>query len=90
MTINHWIAIVAGCILIAAISEARIKPYTGSKTSDNPEYSDMYLANGSQATPESAFMSAIKGEKVYHCVLQEASMGKTGKSASLKNVKKKM
>lgn len=69
-------------------ADAQIKPYAGSKKAPNPAYSEHYTADGSQVTESEAFMAAIKGSKVYRCVLQEASMGKSGKSASLKNVPK--
>lgn len=74
--------------LIGSSAMAQVKPYVGATKAVNPDYSEMYLADGKQVAEPEAFMSAIKGAKVYRCVIQEASMGKSGKSMSLKNVKK--
>ena len=76
-------------MLLALSAEARIKPYTGPSKTDNPEYDEMYVSQGKTVSDGDAFMAAIRGDKVYKCVLQEAAMGKTGRSASLKNVPKK-
>lgn len=70
-------------------SVAQIKPYAGKQTVPNPEYREFYITEaGQQVTPNEAFSRAAAGEPVYSCKRQEVSMNKTGKGASLKNVKK--
>lgn len=72
-------------------AHAKIKPYQGGKTHENADYKEMYVSSGgNRIADDKAFTAAIKGEEVYHCVIQEASMNKTGKGAALRNVKKKI
>lgn len=75
-------------IFAASIANAQIKPYVGTAKNANPDYKEHYTVNGAQTSEAEAFMGAIQGKSVYRCVLQEASMGKSGKSAALRNVKK--
>lgn len=75
-------------LVTASMAHAGIKPYTGSRTAPNPDYKEIYMVEGHSIPPNEAFTAAIRGSEVYRCVNQEISMGKTGKSAGLKNVKK--
>lgn len=75
-------------LLSSALVQAQIKPYAGKITTPNSAYKQMYLVGGKESTAEQAFSGAIAGKEVYNCVKQEISMGKSGKSAGLKNIKK--
>lgn len=85
---KQTIFIALAIVATAPLASAQIKPYTGSTKSPNAAYKEHYTVNGSVTSEPEAFMGAIQGKEVYRCVLQEASMGKSGKSASLRNVKK--
>ena len=76
--------------ILASISEARIKPYVGTTKQDNPEYGEIFTADGRTVSKAEAFTAVINGQQVLKCIPQEVSLGKSGSSASLKNVKKKI
>ncbi len=75
--------------LIGSIAQAQIKEYTGpaAKTA-NPDYSEVYMSNGVVLAENKAFAAAIQGSDVYRCIKQEVAMNKSGKGATLKNIKK--
>jgi hypothetical protein len=89
MKLFHITVIILATALAGQGAEARIKPYSGPTKTDNPDYAEMYTSDGHEVDASQAFMDAIAGKKVYHCQIQEAAMGKTGRTAGLKNVPKK-
>lgn len=86
MKLFTMIAILASCI----VAQAQIKPYTGGAAkADNPEYKSFYQSEGKTLDAGGALMSLVAGKEVYHCVVQEATASKNGKSIAMKNVKAK-
>lgn len=83
-------AIILGllALFLANAARAEIRPYAGKKTKANPAYHEYYQAAGKAVNDAEAFTAAIAGKDVYRCVRQEVSMGKTGRSASLKSIPK--
>lgn len=52
-------------------------------------YSQFYVTpDGKKLETTDALMSAIKGQPVYSCQTVQAALAKSGKSISMKNVKK--
>lgn len=80
--------IIVTLMLQGSWSMAQIKPYAGTTKVGNPDYREYYVVNGSKATEAEAFMSLLQGKQIDRCIGQEASMGKSGKSASMKNMPK--
>lgn len=75
--------------LVAVAAQAQIKPYVGSTKADNADYKEFYMSDAKIVSESDAFNGAIRGQEVYRCVKQELAMGKSGRSASMKNVPKK-
>lgn len=81
-------AILFALLVSGTMAHAQIQPYVGTTKTPNTKYREYYTADGAKVSEAEAFMAAVNGKSVDRCVGQELGMGKSGKSASLKNIKK--